>query len=570
LAALRLSSLAVVGSIALTAAGTATARIGSTFSATAASEAAPSVRVGAFYFDGWSGSLGNFHFDGLVRPSPNGQFPERRPLSGWQDDTPDALQAQLRWAHEDGIGFFIFDWYYNPDPGNGPINMAHDMYLKLGDHDGVGFALLYVNQGDFAIPPDQWAQATDQWVTNDFLNRAYIRIAGKPVLIILDTTGFRAQWSGNGGVNTAIATLQDAARRHGLPGVFVVGVRYTGWANIQCFPTCDATDGGTSGLVTEHYDALTDFSYPWIVQPVDGPRPYSDVVNADEAAWDFFAQKSPFPYVPSIMDGWDPRPWNERYEGQLLEWFVRTPGEVGAFLNDGVMWVERHPNMRIEPAPAPPVVLVQSWNELGEGAYVLPTDGDGYSYGQALAQAVGISWIPPPKRSLRVSFSHGSVTSSPAGISCSSTCAASFDEGTQVTLTARPRRGFLFDHWSGCTKTDPTCSVVLVQDAKVTAVFLRVVQRRRLSLRFTKRFFARGRLTAVDGFSGCASGEPVQIQRFARRRWVTIASTQTNTSGGYAVRIPDRRGRYRSDVRPSRFLGHTCLATSSRIIRHVP
>jgi hypothetical protein len=564
----RFGFLAIAGSVALALAGTATARIGSASGRTTAREAAPSARVGAFYFDGWSGPLTNFHFDGLVRPGPNGQFPERRPLSGWQDDTPQALQAQLRWAHADGIKFFVFDWYYNPDPGNGPINMAHDMYLKLGDHDGVGFALLYVNQGDFAIPPAQWAQTTDRWVMDDFLNPDYARIGGKPVLVILDTTGFRAQWSGNGGVNAAIATLQDAARRHGLPGVFVVGARNSDWANIGCFPTCDATDGGTSGLVTEHYDALSEFSYPWIVQPVDGSRPYSDVVVGEEAAWDQIAQRSPFPYIPSIMDGWDPRPWNERYEGRLLEWFVRTPGEVGSFLNDGVLWVQRHPTMRVEAAPAPPVVLIQSWNELGEGAYVLPTDTDGYGYGQALAQAVGISWIPPPKRSLRVSFSHGSVTSSPAGISCSSTCSASFDEGTQVTLKARPRRGFLFDHWSGCTKTDPSCNVVLVQDAKVRAVFLRVVQRRRLSLRLTKRFFARGRLTAVDGFSGCAAGEPVQIQRFAQERWVTIASTETNASGRYAVRIPARRSRYHSRVRRSHFQGHTCLPASS-IVRHL-
>jgi hypothetical protein len=37
----------------------------------------------------------------------------------------------------------------------------------------------------------------------------------------------------------------------------------------------------------------------------------------------------------------------------------------------------------------PPVVLLEAWNELGEGAYVLPTDKDGYSYDQAIARAVG-------------------------------------------------------------------------------------------------------------------------------------------------------------------------------------
>src|SRR5438067_4823272 len=119
---------------------------------------AASARVGAYYFDGWSGPLSNYHFEGLAWPGRNGQFPGRRPLSGWRDDSLDAMEAQLRWAHADGIGFFVFDWYwFNPDPtGNGPINMAHDNYLKLADHDGVGYALLYVNQDPFGAPPAEW------------------------------------------------------------------------------------------------------------------------------------------------------------------------------------------------------------------------------------------------------------------------------------------------------------------------------------------------------------------------------------------------------------------------------
>ena len=39
-------------------------------------------RLGAYYFDGWSGPLSNFHFDGLVRESPFGSFRDREPLTG--------------------------------------------------------------------------------------------------------------------------------------------------------------------------------------------------------------------------------------------------------------------------------------------------------------------------------------------------------------------------------------------------------------------------------------------------------------------------------------------------------
>ena len=48
--------------------------------------------------------------------------------------------------------------------------------------------------------------------------------------------------------------------------------------------------------------------------------------------------------------------------------------------------------MRVEPAPAPPIVLIQSWNELQEGAILLPTDENGYGYLRAIADAVGVSW----------------------------------------------------------------------------------------------------------------------------------------------------------------------------------
>jgi hypothetical protein len=43
----------------------------------------------------------------------------------------------------------------------------------------------------------------------------------------------------------------------------------------------------------------------------------------------------------------------------------------------------------------------------------------------------------------------GSVSSSPAGITCGGTCASSFDYGTVVTLTATPDAGSVFTGWSG-------------------------------------------------------------------------------------------------------------------------
>ena len=66
----------------------------------------------------------------------------------------------------------------------------------------------------------------------------------------------------------------------------------------------------------------------------------------------------------------------------------------------------------------------------------------------------------------------GTVTSTPAGIACPGTCAATFAPGASVVLTAAP------DPWSGltwtgdCAGTDPNgCAVAMDQPHEVTATF---------------------------------------------------------------------------------------------------
>ena len=66
----------------------------------------------------------------------------------------------------------------------------------------------------------------------------------------------------------------------------------------------------------------------------------------------------------------------------------------------------------------------------------------------------------------------GTVTSSPAGISCGATCSTAFTTGTVVTLTAAPAAGSTFIGWSGggCTGTG-TCTVTMSTTQAVTATF---------------------------------------------------------------------------------------------------
>ncbi|MBN1889589.1 MAG: right-handed parallel beta-helix repeat-containing protein [Thermoflexales bacterium] len=65
----------------------------------------------------------------------------------------------------------------------------------------------------------------------------------------------------------------------------------------------------------------------------------------------------------------------------------------------------------------------------------------------------------------------GAITSTPAGIDCGATCAAGFDSGTVVTLTAKPDDGSSMAAWLGaCTGSD-ACVVTMDAAKLVTAVF---------------------------------------------------------------------------------------------------
>jgi phospholipase C len=66
---------------------------------------------------------------------------------------------------------------------------------------------------------------------------------------------------------------------------------------------------------------------------------------------------------------------------------------------------------------------------------------------------------------------NGTITSNPAGINCPTTCSASFNQNTMVTLTATPETNSFFGGWSGACSGTTNCAVNVNAPASVTATF---------------------------------------------------------------------------------------------------
>jgi streptogramin lyase len=95
----------------------------------------------------------------------------------------------------------------------------------------------------------------------------------------------------------------------------------------------------------------------------------------------------------------------------------------------------------------------------------------------------------------------GTVTSSPAGISCGSECSADFATGTEVTLTAAAGEYSEFTGWSGCTSEEAgKCKVSIgtFSDVEVSANFKALPHSNRRTLTLTKSAGGTGGIGTVS------------------------------------------------------------------------
>jgi hypothetical protein len=210
----------------------------------------------------------------------------------------------------------------------------------------------------FVVPKGEWRGQVRRW-SRLFRAPGYARVGGGPLFIIHDAGQFISQWGGLAGANPAIEALDRE-------GAYVA-----------------AGAVGASGLEPLRADALTQFHYPTAAGPEPGGRPWSALAGAARALWHDLAGGDK-PFIPSSAAGWDPRPWSSSPPCSPAHqiWYRRSPARVASLLRDAVGVARR------ERVPGPPLVLMPSWYEYGEGHYIAPTEGDGFRYGRALARVL--------------------------------------------------------------------------------------------------------------------------------------------------------------------------------------
>jgi uncharacterized repeat protein (TIGR02543 family) len=336
--------------------------------------------------------------------------------------------------------------------------------------------------------------------TNIFLRKllslvsmcAIIMGANPPQIAHADiTTGLVAIWSFDGNLNASAPAYNAKFQNSGSPLPTFVPSR-PGMGQAVSMPSSDdrivmSNDNGNLGANVTAFPAGSYTKAAWIrrgPQPSDvGGMAYSVICGDRYSGRDthmFFAQGGVLKAghnggSPQISGGSVPQgEWRHvavTYEssGGVLKIYVS--GILVGTANNVPVHNDRH------------IYIGQGayYNEHGLG-YVGEID-DARVYSRALsstdiaelAASGGGPITPDTKYTLSLLNSGtgaGSVSSSPAGISCGTDCSEEYTSGINVTLSPTPNAGSVFVGWSGgCSNTSGPCNFSINGNQTVTAIF---------------------------------------------------------------------------------------------------
>jgi len=308
--------------------------------------------VGAYYFPGWS------HPERWYCISAS--EPTQHPLLGYyKEGDPDAADWHIKWALEHGISFFAFDFY--TQNGSQMLEAAlDDGFLKSKFIGQFKFCINWCNHfTPSTMTPESMERFGDLVIKKYLTHPSYLRIDNKPVVMILVGGGY-VQNLGMEGAKKVFDRFEQRCKDAGLPGVYLV--------------FCEGENGGEVGIknsISAGTKAFCLYNYPYYGTSFTGigkhmVAPYADLANCGEELWKHWGKITGNLLWPTVMPGWDRRPWTKDSDlirtGSTPELFGKALERAKGYLNK-----DR-------------VVMIEAWNEWGEGSILEPSAEYGFAY----------------------------------------------------------------------------------------------------------------------------------------------------------------------------------------------
>lgn len=320
--------------------------------------------VGAHYFPGWRQGSQSIGWE-VIAP-----WPEREPVLGWYDEgDPDVADWEIKWALEHGLSFFVYCWYRNSQ--GGPVEMRlghaiHDGLFRARYRDRFKFCIMWENQSrgrsGVASEADLMENLLPYWIETYFSHPSYLKIDGKPILFVYRPEYLIDDLGSEAAARTAVGKMREACRAAGFEGLTLLG-EYR----------------GTQAKPLERMKALGfDYSFPYCWPLPGNPAP-EQAVDAQVGMWKTRRELGVLPDIVTVSMGWDSRPWHP----SSTIWRL-PPDDFRRACEQARSFVAAAP----ETCLSSRMILLDNWNEYGEGHYIAPHREHGFGYLDAVRAAL--------------------------------------------------------------------------------------------------------------------------------------------------------------------------------------
>ena len=285
-------------------------------------------------------------------------YDDVEPVLGYYDEgVVETADWEIKYMVEHGIDFQAFCWY--PESNNAPLKdprynyQLYDAFMYAEYSDMMDYCLIWecANAGKPANM-DAWKKYYVPYlIENFFKDDRYLKLDNKPVLAVFGGSSLASTIGGVSTLDSAFAYLEEEVKKLGFDGMVYL------------------SSNATNGIASMGFDGFV--AYNW------GNTGYS--VERNTSANLSAAKDTSFYTVPTVSVGFNNVPWArtrfplmtaEDYK-KTHEWvrdeYLPTYAEEGTW-NENLVWLS-------------------TWNEYGEGTYIMPTtDEKGFGYLDALLE----------------------------------------------------------------------------------------------------------------------------------------------------------------------------------------
>jgi hypothetical protein len=292
------------------------------------------------------------------------KHPERTPALGfYAQENPQVSDWETKWAVEHGISFFVYCWYR--DGQSAPVRQSFGSAIHKGlFHSRFGnrvkFAIMWTNEergvAGVSGEKDLFDNLFPYWLKTYFKRPNYLKVDNRPVLFIYRPEYLIEDLGGVEKVRAAFERMRQECAQAGFAGLTILG-EYR-------------------GTEADHLKQMRDlgldytFAYCWWVP--NSPPP----AVAIRTQMDFLAKTRDLnllPMVPTVSQAWSG--WND----ENTIWKI-PPADYRTLLRQTKAFMATLPREQL----GSHMLLLDNWNEWGEGHYIAPYREFGFGYLDAI------------------------------------------------------------------------------------------------------------------------------------------------------------------------------------------